>query len=75
MAAISLSPLREYCNYLVLSIQYSHKRIQDEQGKQSDKAAIKDLVLTFCPTVRSVQQRKLRHLMPVLHKHTVLKRR
>ena len=40
--------------------QYSRKRRQDEEGHQSDKAAIKDLVLTFCPTMRSVQQRKLK---------------
>ena len=35
-------------------------------GKQSDKAAIRDLVLTICPTMHSVQQRKLKLLMPVL---------
>ena len=35
------------------------KRIQDEEGKQSDKAAIRDLVLTFSPTIPRVQQRKL----------------
>ena len=46
--------------------QYSCKRRQDEEGKQSDKAAIRDLVLTFCPTMRSVQQRKLKLLMLVL---------
>ena len=45
--------------------QYSCKRRQDEEGKQSDKAAIRDLVLTFCPTKRSVQQRKLKLLMLV----------
>ena len=27
--------------------QYSYKRIQDEEGKQSDAAAIRDLVLTL----------------------------
>ena len=37
-----------------------------EEGKQSDKAAIGHLMLTFCPTMRSVQQRKLKLLMPVL---------
>ena len=45
--------------------QYSCKRRQDEEGKQSDKASIRDLVLTFCPTMRSVQQRKLKLLMLV----------
>ena len=34
--------------------QYSRKRRQDEEGKQYNKAAIRDLVLTFCPTMRSV---------------------
>ena len=38
--------------------QYSCKRRQDEEGKQFDKAAIRDLVLSFCPTMRSVQQTK-----------------
>ena len=45
--------------------QYSRKRIQDEEGKQSDKATIRDLALTFRPTVRNVHQRKLELLMPV----------
>ena len=44
--------------------QYLHKRIEDEWGKQYDKPGIRDLVLTFCPTMR-LQQRKLRLLMPV----------
>ena len=48
-------------------LQYSCKRRQDEEGKQSDKAAIRDLVLTFCPTMRSIQQRKLKLLMPVYY--------
>ena len=39
---------------------YSRKRRQDEEEKQSDKAAIRDLMLTFCPTMCSVQQRKLK---------------
>ena len=43
---------------------YSRKTIPEEEGKQSDKAAIRDLVLTLCPTMRSVQQRKLKLLMP-----------
>ena len=47
--------------------QYSRKRRQDEEGKQSDKAAIRDLVLTFCPTMRSIQQRKLKLLIPVFY--------
>ena len=34
--------------------QYSCKRRHDEEGEQSDKPAIRDLVLTFCPTMRSV---------------------
>ena len=29
-------------------------------------AVIQDLVLTFCPTMHSVQQKKLKLLMPVL---------
>ena len=29
-------------------------------------AVIQDLVLTFCPTIHSVQQKKLKLLMPVL---------
>ena len=45
--------------------QYSCKWRQDEEGKQSDKAAIRDLVLTFCPTMHSVQKRKLKLLMLV----------
>ena len=45
--------------------QYLCKRRQDEEGKQSNKAAIRDLALTFCPTMCSVQQRKLELLMPV----------
>ena len=36
-----------------------------EKGKQSDKAAIRDFVLTTCPTMRSVQQWKLKLLIPV----------
>ena len=47
--------------------QYSCKRRQDEEGKQSDKAAIRDMVLTFCPTMHCVQQRKLKLLMPAFH--------
>jgi len=39
--------------------QYSRERRQDEEGKSADKAAIRDLVLTFFPISRSVQQRKL----------------
>ena len=40
--------------------QYSRKRRQDVEEKQSDKAAVKDLVLTFCQTMYSIQQRKLK---------------
>ena len=43
MAAISLSHLREYCYYWVLSSNIHVKG--DVEGKQSDKAAIRDLVL------------------------------
>ena len=53
----------------VAKFQYSRKKIQDVVGKQSDKAAIRDLVLTFCPTMRSVQQRKLKLLLPVYVSH------
>ena len=65
-AAISLSPLRDCCYYLVLKFQHSRKRRQDEEGKESDTAAINDLVLTFCPTMCSIHLRKLRLLMPAL---------
>ena len=47
--------------------QSSCKRREDEEGKQSNQAAMKDLVLTFCPTMRSFRQRKLKLLMPVLN--------
>ena len=40
--------------------------MQDEEGTQSDKAAIRDSVLSVSSTVRSVQQRKLKLLMPVI---------
>ena len=39
-----------------IKFQYWRKRIQDEEGKQSDRAAI----ITLCPTMQSAQQRKLR---------------
>ena len=42
--------------------QYSRKSRKDEEVKQSDKAAIRELVLTFCPTVRCYLQRKLKLL-------------
>ena len=45
--------------------QYSRERRQYEEGKQADKSAIRDLVLTYCPTMRSVQQGKLILLVPV----------
>ena len=47
------------------TFQYSRKRRQDEEGKQSNKAAIPQLVLTFCPTMRCCLKRKLKLLMPV----------
>ena len=31
-------------------------------------AVIQDMVLTFCPTMHSVQQRKLKLLMPVFYR-------
>ena len=40
--------------------QYSRKRTQDVEEKQSDKAAIRDLVLTFFQAKHSIQQRKLK---------------
>ena len=40
--------------------QYSRKRRQDVEEKQSDKAAIRDMVLTLCQTMHSIQQRKLK---------------
>ena len=45
--------------------QYLCTRTQDKEGKQYDKAAIRDLVLTFRLTLHSIQQRKLKLLMPV----------
>ena len=70
MTAISLSPLQEYCYYLVRSSNIRVKGGKIKEGKQSDKAAIRDLVLTFCPTMCSVQQRKLKLLMLVLKKRS-----
>ena len=35
--------------------QYLRKRRQDEEGRQSDKARIRDFVHTFCPSMHSVQ--------------------
>ena len=63
------SPFVSFTRALLLfgaKFQCSRKRRQGEQGKQSDKAAIRDLVLTFCPKMHSIQQRKLKFLMPVL---------
>ena len=59
--------------------QYSRERRQDEERKNADKAAIRDLVLTFFPITRSVQQRKLKLLMPVfmlskLRRQTITKK-
>ena len=51
-----------------VKFQYWRKRIQDEEGKQSDRAAIRDLVLTLCPTMQSAQQRKLKLLGRVARK-------
>ena len=67
---VVLDPTPRLSLYIVLffgtNIQYSRERRQDEEGKQSNKAAIRDLVLTFCRTMHSIQQRKLKLLMPVL---------
>ena len=41
---------------------YSRKRRQDGKGKQSDKAAIRDLVLTYCPN----KENKLLNAVPDL---------
>ena len=70
MAAISVFFMRTLILFGT-RFQYSRKRRQDEEGKQSEKAAIRDLLLTFCPTMRSIQQRKLKLLMPVLVVHMV----
>ena len=45
--------------------QYSRKRRQDEEGRQSGKADVRQLVLTLCPTLHCSLQRKLNLLMPV----------
>ena len=47
--------------------QYSRKRRQDDEGEQSGKADIQQVVLTFCPTMRCCLQRKLELLMPELN--------
>ena len=65
MAALIFVSFTQIFLLFGIKFRYSLKRIQDEEGKQSDKAAIRDLVLTFCPTMRSVQQRRLKVLMPV----------
>ena len=44
-------------------LQYSRKSRQEK--KVNDKAAIRDLVLTFCPAMHNVQKRKLKLLMAV----------
>ena len=49
--------LHEYWNF-VPNNNYSRKG-------DKDMAVIQDLVLTFCPTMQSVQQKKLKLLMPV----------
>jgi len=62
MAAISLSPFCEY--YLVLS---SNIRVKgDEMKGENSPIRLRDLVIIFCPTMCSVQRRKLKLLMPVL---------
>jgi len=52
---------------------YSCKRRHDEEGKQSDEAALRDLVLTFPPTIRSVKQRKAKLLMRVFNRRHLFK--
>ena len=69
------APSLEWQSYLLFFTQilvlfgskfkYSHKRRQDEEGKQSSKAGIRQLVLTFCPTICCCLQRKRKLLMPV----------
>ena len=65
MAAIFLSPLREYCYYLVLSSNIRVKGYEMKRQNNPNNATIRDLALTFRPTVRNVHQRKLELLMPV----------
>ena len=47
--------------------QYSRKRRQDDEGKQSGEVGIQQLVLTFFLTMHCCLQRKERGLMPVLN--------
>ena len=50
MAAVSLSPLPEYCYYLVLSSNI-HPKGDKTKRENNDSAAIREyLVLTFGPT-------------------------
>ena len=51
---------------LCTKFQYLHTGRQDEEGKQSKKPTLRDLVLTSCPTMLSIPQRKLFLLMLVL---------
>ena len=47
--------------------QYSRKRRQDDEGKQSVEVGIQRLVLTFFLTMHCCLQRKEKGLMPVLN--------
>ena len=62
MAAISLSPVCEYYYYF----QYLHKG--DKTNRKNNLIrlpAIRDLELTLCPIMHSIQERKLKLLMPL----------
>ena len=64
-----------YANILVLfgsKFQYSRKRRQVKEGKPSHTAAIRELVLTFCPTMRCCLQRKLKPFVHVRRPRSVL---
>ena len=56
MAATSLSSLREYCYYLVLS---SNIHVKEDKMKR-EYNMIRVPLETLCPTMRSIQQRKLK---------------
>ena len=52
LVAISVSFMRVLL--FGTKFQSSCKRREDEERKQSNEAAMKDLVLSFCPTMHSV---------------------
>ena len=53
--------------------KYSRKRRQDDEGKQSSKADIRQLVLTFCLAICCCLLRKLKLLMPAFRKKYTVK--